>query len=563
MYIREKIEDQIRALIQKSLETAVEAGDFSLASMPEIHLEVPREKEHGDYATNVAMQLPKQAKKAPRVIAESIVKHFDIDGSYVEEIDIAGPGFINFRLKPEWIYEVLLEIKDMGGDYGRSTGNTGKKYNLEFISANPTGPMHMGNARGGAIGDILASIAQWTGYEVTREFYVNDAGNQIAKFGDSLDARFRQLMGQDIPFPEDGYQGGDIRVHMEEFIAKEGGEAACEKYLAMDEGERKKIFVDYALEKNLKKMHKDLEDYGIVYDVWFSEQSLYDSGAIESALQTLKDRSAVYEKEGALWFETSKYGCEKDDVLIRQNGLPTYFMGDIAYHLNKFMTRGFDRCVNVWGADHHGHIARLKAAMAAAGVNPDNLEIVIMQLVRLMRDGEIARMSKRKGEMISLTDLIEEVGRDAARFLFNMRSPDSHLDFDLDLAIEQSNENPVFYVQYAHARICSILRQMAEDVTEKDAVNLTLLKEKEEINLITMLANLPEEIIIAEDKMDPSRITRYAMDLASAFHSFYNACRVRVEDVALMKARLALIEATKQVLTNVLGILGVEAPERM
>ena len=562
MYIREKIEDQIRALIQKSLEQAVSEGEFSLETMPEIHLEVPREKAHGDYATNVAMQLPKQAKKAPRVIAESIVKHFDIDGSYVEEIDIAGPGFINFKLKPDWIYEVLLEIRDMKGDYGKTTGNAGKRYNLEFISANPTGPMHMGNARGGAIGDILASIAEWTGYEVTREFYVNDAGNQIAKFGDSLDARFRQLMGEDIPFPEDGYQGNDIRVHMEEFIASEGGAAACQKYLAMDAAERKKIFVDYALEKNLKKMHSDLEDYGIVYDVWFSEQSLYDSGAIESALQMLKDRNAVYEKEGALWFKTSAYGCEKDDVLIRHNGLPTYFMGDIAYHLNKFVTRGFDRCVNVWGADHHGHIARLKAAMEAAGVNPDHLEIVIMQLVRLMRDGEIARMSKRKGEMITLTDLIEEVGRDAARFLFNMRSPDSHLDFDLDLAIQQSNDNPVFYVQYAHARICSILRQMAEDAAGGEA-NLTLLREKEEVALLTMLANLPEEIIIAEDKMDPSRMTRYAMDLASAFHSFYNACRVRVDDVELMKARLALIEGTKQVLTNVLGILGVEAPERM
>lgn len=563
MYIREKIEDQIKGRIKESLDQAMAAGDFSLESVPEIYLEVPREKERGDYATNIAMQLPKQAKKAPRVIAESIVNHFDTSDSYVESIEIAGPGFINFKLKPEWIYEVLNEIREMTGDYGKTTGNAGKKYNLEFISANPTGPMHMGNARGGAIGDILASIAEWTGYDVTREFYVNDAGNQIAKFGDSLDARFRQLMGEDIPFPEDGYQGNDIRVHMEEFIEKEGGEAACEKYLAMDEAERKKIFVDYALEKNLKKMHHDLEAYGITYDLWFSEQSLYDSGAIESALKTLQDRGAVYEKEGALWFATSQYGCEKDDVLIRQNGLPTYFMGDIAYHLNKFMTRGFDRCVNVWGADHHGHIARLKAAMAAAGVDPDQLEIVIMQLVRLMRDGEIARMSKRKGEMITLTDLIEEVGRDAARFLFNMRSPDSHLDFDLDLAIEQSNENPVFYVQYAHARICSILRQMEEDGSVEGPADLTLLKEKEEINLITILSNLPDEIVIAEDKMDPSRITRYAMDLASAFHSFYNACRVRIDDKALMKARLTLIECTKQVLTNVLGILGVEAPERM
>ena len=461
------------------------------------------------------------------------------------------------------MYEVLLEIEAMQENYGKTEGNAGKKYNLEFISANPTGPMHMGNARGGAIGDILAAIAEWTGYDVTREFYVNDAGNQIAKFGDSLDARFRQLMGEDIPFPEDGYQGNDIRVHMEEFIDQEGGAQACKKYLAMDEAERKGVFVDYALEKNLNKMHADLEKYGIHYDIWFSEQSLYDGGAIESALKILQDSGAVYEKEGALWFTTSEFGCEKDDVLVRQNGLPTYFMGDIAYHLNKFKTRGFDRCVNVWGADHHGHIARLKAAMQAAGVNPDHLEIVIMQLVRLMRDGEIARMSKRKGEMITLTDLIEEVGRDAARFLFNMRSPDSHLDFDLDLAIEQSNENPVFYVQYAHARICSILRQMAEDKDAEGPANLTLLREKEELTLLNMLSTLPNEIIVAEEKMDPSRITHYAMDLAAAFHSFYNACRVRVEDTGLMRARLALIKGTKQVLANVLGILGIDAPERM
>lgn len=563
MYIREKIEDEIKQQIQKSVATAMEVGDFSVETLPDIYLEIPRERDHGDYATNIAMQLPKQAHKAPRIIAESIIRHINIDNTYVEAVEIAGPGFINFKLKKDWVYEVLLEIESMQNKYGKTEGNKGKKYNLEFISANPTGPMHMGNARGGAIGDILAAIAGWTGYDVTREFYVNDAGNQIAKFGDSLDARFRQLMGEDIPFPEDGYQGDDIRVHMVAFMEKEGGTDACKKYLEMDEVKRKDIFVDYALKKNLTKMHADLEKYGIQYDIWFSEQSLYNEGAIESALKILKDNGAVYEKEGALWFATSEFGCEKDDVLVRQNGLPTYFMGDIAYHLNKFKTRGFDRCINVWGADHHGHIARLKAAMQAAGINPDALEIVVMQLVRLMRDGEIARMSKRKGEMITLTDLIEEVGRDAARFLFNMRSPDSHLDFDMDLAIEQSNENPVFYVQYAHARICSILRQMEEDGNINTPANLTLLKEKEELNLLNMLSNLPNEIVVAEEKMDPSRITHYAMDLASAFHSFYNACRVRIDDAELMQARLALIKGTKQVLANVLGILGIDAPDRM
>ncbi|MEG0309280.1 MAG: arginine--tRNA ligase [Eubacterium sp.] len=563
MYIREKIEAQIKDLIHTAVENAIKAQDFSLESLPEIYLEIPREKEHGDYATNIAMQLPKQAHKAPRFIAESIIKHIDINGSYVDDVSIAGPGFINFKLIKNWSYESLLEIAEMKDDYGKTKGNAGKKYNLEFISANPTGPMHMGNARGGAIGDILASIAEWTGYDVTREFYVNDAGNQIAKFGDSLDVRFLQLMGEDVSFPEDGYQGDDIRVHMEEFIDREGGSAVCIQYMAMEPDERKEIFVKYALEKNLKKMHKDLEKYGVEYDIWFSEQSLYDSGAVESALKILRDKGAVYEKEGAIWFATSEFGCEKDDVLVRNNGLPTYFMGDIAYHLNKFIDRGFDRCINVWGADHHGHIARLKAAMEAAGVDPDHLEIVIMQLVRLMRDGEIARMSKRKGEMITLTDLIDEVGVDAARFFFNLRSPDSHLDFDLDLAIEESNDNPVFYVQYAHARICSILRQMSGDINKELPANLTLLKEKEEFTLLEMLSNFPQELIIAESKMDPSRVTRYAIDLASAFHSFYSACRVRVDDMELMKARLLLIESTKQVLKNVLGVLGINAPERM
>lgn len=563
MYIRERIEEQIKEIIAKAVTKAQDLELFQIENLPEIHLEVPREKNHGDYATNIAMQLPKQAKQPPSKIAGDIVKCMDLGQSHVEEVEIAGPGFINFILKHEWVYEVLLEIEAMGEDYGKTKGNTGKTYNLEFISANPTGPMHMGNARGGAIGDILAAIAEWTGYEVTREFYINDAGNQIAKFGDSLDARFQQLMGIDVPFPEDGYQGDDIRVHMEAFIQKEGGQDACAKYLDMDVDERKQIFVDYALAKNLTKMKADLEKYGIHYDVWFSEQSLYDDGDLEKALEILQDAGAVYEKEGALWFTTSEFGEEKDDVLIRQNGLPTYFMGDIAYHLNKFVTRGFDRCVNVWGADHHGHIARLKAAMAAAKVNPDQLNIVIMQLVRLIRDGDVAKMSKRKGEMISLTDLIDDVGKDAARFLFNMRSPDSHLDFDLDLAIEQSNENPVFYVQYAHARISSILRQLSEETSEKARPNLTLLVEPAELGLISMLSELPGEIITAEMKMDPSRMTHYAMDLASAFHTFYDKCRVRVEDKELMNARLALILATQQVLKNVLTIIGVDAPERM
>ncbi|MGL4283807.1 MAG: arginine--tRNA ligase [Eubacterium aggregans] len=563
MYIREKVEEEIKGLIQKEVDQAVAAGDFNVEALPEIQLEVPREQEYGEYSTNIAMQLPKLARKAPKFIAEAILRHMDIDDSYVAEVDIAGPGFINFKLKPEWHYETVLEIEEMQEDYGKTQGNAGKTYNLEFVSANPTGPMHMGNARGGAIGDILAEIAAWTGYDVTREFYVNDAGNQIAKFGQSLDVRFRQLLGENLPFPEDCYQGKDIQVHMEEYIDVKGGAEACRVLLEMPEEERKAVFVEYALKKNLKKMHEDMNTYGVDYDVWFSEQSLYDDGEIEAALQTLKDRGTVYEEDGAVWFKTTDYGCEKDDVLIRQNGLPTYFMGDIAYHLNKLITRGFDRSVNVWGADHHGHIARLKAAMEAAEVNPDRLHIVIMQLVRLVKDGEPVRMSKRKGKAIGLIELLDMVGVDAARVFFNLCSPDSHFDFDLDLAIQESNENPVFYVQYAHARICSILRQMEGNVTDVASANLTLLTDKEEMDLMEMLSDLPGAIVVAEDKNDPSRITRYAIDLASAFHTFYNACRVLVEDVALMKARLALVLSTRQVLKNVLGILGVEAPDHM
>lgn len=563
MYIRDRIEATLKKQIGEAVKAAIAAGSFSVEALPEIQLEIPREQQFGDYSTNIAMQLPKQAHKAPKFIAEAIVEHFNTKDSYVRDVSIAGPGFINFKLDPAWHYEVIEEVEKLGENYGRTEIHAGKTYNLEFVSANPTGPMHMGNARGGAIGDILAEIAAWTGYDVTREFYVNDAGNQIAKFGESLDVRFRQLMGEDIPFPEDGYQGDDIRVHMEEYIEKEGGKEAVRPLLDMNADERKKIFVDYALKKNLKKMHEDMDRYGVHYDVWFSEQSLYDDGEIVSALNKLKDAGAVYEKEGATWFRTTDYGCEKDDVLIRANGLPTYFMGDIAYHLNKLSTRKFDRAVNVWGADHHGHIARLKAALRAAGIDSDRLDIVIMQLVRLVRDGEQVRMSKRKGDAIGLTELLDMVGVDAARVFFNLRSPDSHFDFDLDLALKESNENPVFYVQYAHARICSILRQMGGDVDLDAPADLSLLVEPKEMELMDIISELPNTIITAEDKMDPSRITHYAIDLASAFHSFYNDCRVRVDDAKLMHARLKLILAAKQTLKNVLTILGVDAPEKM
>ncbi len=558
MYIREKITEQIKNIIGEALDQVQAAGALTIETRPDLFLEIPREKEHGEYSTNIAMQLPRQTKKAPRFIAETLVAHMKMDDSYLEAIEIAGPGFINFKLKKEWHYEVLKEVAVLKADYGRNQKNSGKKFNLEFISANPTGPMHMGNARGGAIGDILAAVAEWTGYDVTREFYINDAGNQIVKFGDSLDARYRQLMGEEITFPEDGYQGEDITEHMKTFIAENG-----DVHRTMTPEERKPLLIDYALNKNLKQMRSDLAAYGIHYDVWFSEQSLYDSGAIKKTIELLEKGGFTYEQEGALWFKATSFGSEKDDVLIRANGLPTYFMADIAYHMDKFINRKFDRCINVWGADHHGHVARLKGALTAVGIDAQNFDVVIMQLVRLLRNGEVARMSKRQGKAIALTDLIDEVGVDATRFFFNLRSPDSHFDFDLGLAIEQSNDNPVFYVQYAHARICSIIRQMTEELDQTIALDYNRLTEKEELNLMEIIANFPDEILMAEDKLDPSRITRYTIDLAAAFHSFYNACHVRVEDKALMKARVALIEATQQVIQNALGILGVSAPERM
>jgi arginyl-tRNA synthetase len=558
MYIREKITEQLKKIIGEALNQTIESGALAIEIKPDLFLEMPREKDHGDYSTNIAMQLPKQTKKAPRFIAETLVANMKIADSYVESIEIAGPGFINFKLKPYWQYAVLAEVAELKADYGRSQKNAGKKFNLEFISANPTGPMHMGNARGGAIGDILAAVADWTGYSVTREFYINDAGNQIVKFGDSLDARYRQLMGEEFPFPEDGYQGEDITEHMKVFIKVNG-----DVHRTMTPEERKPILIDYALNKNLTQMRSDLEAYGIHYDVWFSEQSLYDSGAIEKTIELLGKGGFTYEQEGALWFKATEFGSDKDDVLIRANGLPTYFMADIAYHMDKFINRGFNRCINVWGADHHGHVARLKGALSAVGIDAANFDVVIMQLVRLLRNGEVARMSKRQGKAIALTDLIDEVGVDATRFFFNLRSPDSHFDFDLDLAIEQSNDNPVFYVQYAHARICSIIRQMKEELDNTISLDYGRLIAKEELNLMEILSNFPDEIVTAEDKLDPSRITRYAIDLAAAFHSFYNACHVRVSDKTLMKARVALIEATKQVIQNALSILGVSAPERM
>ncbi len=561
--IIENLRQQIRDTVEKALAKSIKGGELPEMEIPYIAVETPKEKDHGDFSTNVAMQVTRLAKKPPRQMAEIILKNLETEGTYIEKTECAGPGFINFYLKNAWLYDALKLITHEGADFGRINIGDGQKVMVEFVSANPTGPLHMGNARGGALGDCIASVLQAAGYDVTREFYVNDAGNQIEKFGISLEARYIQLLqGEDaVAFPEDGYQGEDIIDHMKDYIAQNG-----DKLLEAEAAEKRRTLVDFALPRNLERIRSGLESYGIKYDVWFSEQSLYDSGELNETLDYLRENGYTTEKEGAEWFKATDFGVEKDEVLVRNNGLPTYFASDIAYHRNKFRKRKFDRVINLLGADHHGHVARMKAGVQALGVDPGKLDIVLFQLVRLYRNGEIARMSKRTGRSISLTDLLEEVGRDAARFIFNTKASGSHLDFDLDLAVRQSNDNPVFYVQYAHARICSMLRLLeSEGITVPGAgeVELTELSAKEELELIKKLAEYPDEIRISAQTLEPSRLTRYVTDVASLFHSFYTVCRVKGEREELMKARLLLVDCTRTVIRNVLGILSISAPERM
>lgn len=559
----EQMKQKVEEALKLSLNKAMEANELPRIEIPPIFIDIPKEKQFGDFSTNIAMQLARQTKMPPVKIASIIINNLRLENSYIEKVECAGPGFINFYLKLDWLYYTLQVIQKERENYGKSEIGKGQKVMVEFVSANPTGPLHMGNARGGALGDCIANVLEASGYDVTREFYVNDAGNQIEKFGLSLEARYIQLLkGEDaIAFPEDGYHGEDIIEHAQKYIEMHG-----DKLLDMTAEERRAELVRYALSENLGSMKKDLKDYGVEFDVWFSEQSLYDSGEFEETMNYLKDKGLTYEKDGAVWFKASEFGAEKDEVLIRSNGIPTYFASDIAYHRNKFLKRGFDRVINLLGADHHGHAGRMKAAVKALGIDPDRLDIVIFQLVRLYRNGEIVRMSKRKGRAISLADLLEEVGKDAARFFFNMKASGNHLDFDLDLAVKQSNENPVFYVQYAHARICSILRLLESEgvkVPDVEQIDLTLLKKTEEIDLIKKLAEYPEEVKISAQTLEPSRLTRYAMDVASLFHSFYNECRVKGEEEKIMKARLVLVDSTRIVIKNVLDMLSITAPEKM
>ncbi len=561
--ITEIIRQQIKGAVLCSIHKSTENGELPLLDINDILIETPREKGHGDFSTNVAMQITKIAKKAPRQIAEIIIKNIDVKDTYIEKVNCAGPGFINFTLDTRYLYDTIGIIKEENEHYGHVNVGNGKKVMVEFVSANPTGPLHMGNARGGALGDLIASVLSAAGYDVTKEFYINDAGNQIEKFGKSLEARYIQLIkGADaVEFPEDGYQGEDITEHMKEFIKIHG-----DKYIDVDTEERRKVFVDYALPRNLTQIREGLESYGVHFDVWFSEQTLHKSNEVTETIQLLKDKDCTVEHDGALWLKGSVIGSDKDEVLVRNNGIPTYFAADIAYHRNKFQTRGFEWVINLWGADHHGHVARMKAAMAAIGINSDKLDVVLFQLVRLYRNGEIARMSKRTGKSISLMDLVDEIGRDAVRFFFNNKASGSHLDFDLDLAVKQSNENPVFYVQYAHARICSMLKLLEDEgilVPNVSDTKLELLSSNEEIELIKKLSEYPDEIRISAETLEPSRLTRYVLEVSALFHSFYNACRVRGEEEQLMKARLLLVDCTRIVIRNVLDLLSISAPERM
>ena len=554
--------EKISFAIAQALEKARGAGALEFAEIPAFVVETPRETAHGDFATNAALLLSKEAHMNPRAVAQAIAGHFDTIAAQVAEISIAGPGFINFRMVAGWQAGLLSEILAEGEKYGASKAGCGQKVQVEFVSANPTGELHMGNARGAAIGDSLSSLLNMAGFDCQREYYINDAGNQIEKFGFSLEARYLQALGQDIPFPEDGYHGDDLPLLMAGLVDEIGDE-----YLQSAPELRRELLIKYALERKLKDIREALADFGVQYDCWFSEQSLHESGAVQDVIDELQSRGWLAEKEGALWLDCTRFGEEKPEVLVRGNGLPTYYAADIAYHKDKF-ARGFATVIDVWGADHHGHVARMQGAMESLGYRRDQLEVILMQFVRLIQGGEVIKMSKRTGTYVTLNELVEEVGRDAARFIFVMRSADSLIDFDLDLAKQQTMKNPVYYVQYAHARFCSImtaaegegLRLPDTSLTEQQ---LALLTHESELSLIRRLADFPDEVIAAALQREPHHIATYLQEVASLFHNFYDKCRVLTDDINLSLARLSLSSATAIVIRNGLKALGVSAPQKM
>ena len=572
---------QVAQLTQAAYEKAAQQGLLPEGAEVKATIEIPKDTSHGDYASSFAMAGAKALHKAPRMIAQTIVDNLELEGSYFDKVEIAGPGFLNFTLGAKWYGDVLAAVETEGENYGANTEGNGEKIMVEFVSANPTGPMHMGNARGGVLGDTLANVLKRDGCDTWKEFYVNDAGNQIHKFAVSINARYMQLiLGEDgFEFPEEGYHGDDIKA-----LAKAIYEANGDSWKDLPEEERLDKMAEYGLSVNIPKMKSDLKRYGIEYDEWFFESTLHNSGAVAETVELLTQKGWTYEKDGALWLNTTellkaKFMREgktqeqvdkldlKDDVLRRANGFYTYFAADIAYHRNKLADRKFDKAINIWGADHHGHVARLQAALDGLDLDGSNrLIVVLMQLVNLMQDGKPVRMSKRSGKAIALHDLLDEISVDAARYFFNSRTSTSPLDFDLDLAVRQDSENPVYYVQYAHARICSLVSRLKEEgavVPAAAEVDAKLLTAPEEIALIKALSQLPEEIHLAARDYDPSRINRYLAALAGDFHRFYNACRIKGEEPAVLAARLKLADSVRSVLANGLNLLGVAAPEKM
>ncbi|MDE5763620.1 MAG: arginine--tRNA ligase [Ruminococcus sp.] len=578
---------QLRELIIEALGRLTSEGIAPAVPLPDFTVEIPADKSHGDFAANTAMVCARAFRMPPRKIAELICEKIDLSGSVFDRAETAGPGFINFFLNKKWFAGVVESVLENGENYGRIDYGKGKRVLLEFVSANPTGPMHIGNARGGAIGDCLASVMEWAGYHAEREFYVNDAGNQIEKFGKSLDLRFMQLCsekgksaiaqnpdnemlfryiyslsgeGSDFEMPEDVYLGMDIIEHAKNYLDISGDSLA-----SAPESERRKALVDYALPINIAGLERDLKKYRIVYDNWFRESTIHEKNETKAVVDKLIEKGKAYELDGAVWFRATDYGLDKDFVLRRSNGLYTYIVPDIAYHYNKLVTRNFDKAINILGADHHGYVPRLKAALTALDVNVSKLDAVLMQMVRLVRSGETVKLSKRSGKAITLVTLLDDIPIDAARFYFNLREANSQFEFDLDLAVEQSSQNPVFYVQYAHARICSLLANLASEGIEiPQSADFTLLDNPREIELIRHIASLPKEIELAARQYDPSRLTKYAIDLATLFHRFYDACSVKnAGNTDLMNARILLSVAVRQVLRNVLGILKITQPEKM
>lgn len=552
---------ELREKILDALGRAVANGELPAEPLPAFNIEKPANSANGDFSSNIALAGAKAFKKAPRMIAQSIADNIDLEGTLFEKVEIAGPGFLNFYLSQRYYSEIVKDVITRGDDYGASDFGKGKKVLVEFVSANPTGPMHIGNARGGAIGDCLAAVLEKAGYNVSREFYVNDAGNQIEKFATSLEVRYLQLYKDGIEMPEDAYKGADITEHAKSFAAEYG-----DKYVEAESKERRKALVDFALPKNIAGLERDLLQYRIKYDNWFKESTLHADGSVAKIIEKFKELGVTYEQDGALWFKASEFGNDKDVVLIRANGIPTYIVPDIAYHYNKLVTRGYDKAVDVLGADHHGYVPRMKAALSALGIDENRLDCVIMQMVRLVRDGETIKLSKRSGKAITLTTLLDEIPIDAARFFFNLREPNSHFDFDLDLAAQETSQNPVYYVQYAHARICSILKKaQSSGITLRTPTDeeLDLLNSPEETELIRHLSSLTDEVITAAKTYDPARITHFVIELATLFHKFYNAQRVIADDEGLMQARFYLCVAVKDTIKNILTMLKISAPESM